>query len=267
MIRELKRSDISGLNGLPPESWKFDYENFLNDFYNEPYFKAFGLIVENELIGTGNVLFRDKIGWLANIIVAQNWRGKGFGLKITDYLCNYLKEKGCETQLLIATPSGEPLYERIGFRKIAVYHSFETESDNKYEPIDYVRELSENNFESVVELDLYANGEDRRHLLKKFYKSGYGYFNSKNKLLGFYLPEFGRGLVLAIEKVAGIELLKLKHSKKGKRTLLPLDNEDGIDFFRSGKFKIGDTCCKMVLGRENEWNPNCIYSYGGGYCG
>ena len=86
-------------------------------------------------------------------------------------------------------------------------------------------------------------------------------------MLGFYLPEFGRGLVLSRDEQAGMELLEVKHSKKGKRTLLPVENQTGIRLLEKMKLKKGVNCSKMLLGKENNRKPNFIYSYGSGYCG
>ncbi|MBL4704949.1 MAG: GNAT family N-acetyltransferase, partial [Flavobacteriales bacterium] len=108
---------------------------------------------------------------------------------------------------------------------------------------------------------------NRTHLIDKYFSTGVGYFNIENELVGFYLPDFGRGLVLSKDKKAGIELLKLKHSKKGQRTLVPIDNEDGVKFFENNGFKKADKSSKMILGKENKWIPSYIYSYGSGYCG
>ena len=267
MIRELKKSNISGLNSLPPIDWKFDYEEFLNDFVGEDYFQALVMIHETKIIGTGNVFFRDQIGWLANIIIAERLRGKGLGFKMTKFLIDYLNDKGCETQLLIATELGEPVYKKIGFKKIADYQCYDAEFGSDYNLSSSIRKLDSSDLEKLYQLDNLANGENRTHLIDKYYKSGYGYFNSDNDLLGFYLPDFGRGLVLSKDTNAGIELLKLKHSTKEKRTLLPLDNNVGTEFFEASGLKKGYKCSRMILGKENTWNPKYIYSYGSGYCG
>lgn len=267
MIRELKTSDIPGLNNLPPIDWKFDYEDFLNDFVGEDYFRAFVMIHEAKIIGTGNVFFKEKIGWLANIIISEKLRGKGLGYKMTKFLVDYLNDKGCETQLLIATELGEPVYKKIGFEKIVDYQCFDTEIEKDFDYTDSIRELESSDLEMLYALDKKANGENRTHFIDKYYKTGYGYFNSENELLGFYLPDFGRGLVLSRDKNAGVDLLKLKHSKKEKRTLLPLDNKHGIEFLEKSGLKKGYKCSRMILGKENKWNPQYIYSYGSGYCG
>lgn len=267
MINQLKESDIKGLNVLPPTDWKFDYETFLKGYLTEDYFYAFLLTQEEQIIGTGNVFLKEKIGWLANIIIKENYRGIGLGFKMTKFLVDFLDSKGCETQLLIATELGEPVYRKIGFKKITDYQCFDTEREISFNYSNAIRKLNYSDLKNVYELDKKVNGENRAHLIDKFYETGLGYFNTNKELLGFYLPDFGRGLVLSQDKESGIELLKIKHSKKGSRTLLPIDNLAGINFFERSGLKKGSKCSRMILGKENEWNPQYIYSYGSGYCG
>ena len=267
MIRELAASDINGLNSLPPTNWKFDYEAFVKRFIADDFFHAFVIIQDEQVVGTGNVLLKEKVGWLANIIIAENCRGKGFGYKMTKFLVAFLNDRGCETQLLIATELGEAVYKKIGFRKITEYLCFDSEVDVDFNYTNSIRELKNSDLESIYKLDSEANGENRTHLIDKSYRNGFGFFNNDNELLGFFLPDFGRGLVLSRDKQAGIELLKLKHSKKGKRTLLPIDNQDGINLLENIGLRKGEKSSKMILGKENKWNPKYIYSYGSGYCG
>lgn len=267
MIRELAASDISGLNSLPPTNWKFDYEAFVKCFIADDFFHAFVIIQDEQVVGTGNVILKEKVGWLANIIVAGDYRGKGLGYKMTKFLVDFLNDRGCETQLLIATELGAAVYKKLGFRNITEYLCFDSEVALDFKYTKSIRELKNSDLESVYQLDSDANGENRTHLIDKFYRDGLGFFNNANELLGFFLPDFGRGLVLSRDKQAGIELLKLKHSKKGKRTLLPIDNQDGVNLLEGSGMRKGEKCTKMILGKENKWNPKYIYSYGSGYCG
>jgi len=176
-------------------------------------------------------------------------------------------DKKCETQLLIATELGEPIYRKIGFRKITEYQCFDSEVDVDYSFNSQMRKLITSDLESVYQLDWDANGENRTHLIDKFIENGIGYFSRENELLGFYLPKFGRGLVLSRDEQAGIELLKLKHSQKGRRTLLPIENLNGINHLEKYGLKKGNKSSRMILGKEITWNPKYIYSYGSGYCG
>jgi len=267
MIRELKESEIKGLNNLPPADWEFDYETFVKNFFAEDFYHAFIIIQDERIVGTGNVIQKEKVGWLANIIVHEDYRGKGLGYKMTKFLVDFLNDKGCETQLLIATKLGEIVYKKVGFRKISEYQCFDSKVDKDFNYSNSFRELKNSDLESIYKLDSEANGENRTHLIDKFFRNGFGFFNNDNKLLGFFLPDFGQGLVLSRDNQAGIELLRLKHSKKGKRTLLPIENQDGINFLERIGLRKGEKSSRMILGKENKWNPKYIYSYGGGYCG
>jgi GNAT superfamily N-acetyltransferase len=267
MIRELYKSDINGLNSLPPANWNFDYETLLRDFINDDFFYAFILIQDKKIVGTGNVFLKEKIGWLANIMVDKNCRGKGLGYKMTKFLVDFLDDKKCETQLLIATELGEAVYQKIGFRTMTEYHCFDSVVDLDYNYTNSIRVLKDSDLKSVYELDRNANGENRTHLIDKYYVNGLGYFNTDNELLGFFLPDFLRGLILSRDTQAGKELLKLKHSKKGNRTMLPIENQAGISFLIENGLKKGEKCSRMILGKENNWQPKYIYSYGSGFCG
>ena len=267
MIRELKESDIRGLNKLPPSDWSYDYEGFLTSYLADDFFYAFVMIQDEKIIGTGNVFLKGMVGWLANIIVDGNYRRKGLGFEMTKYLVDFLAIKGCETQLLLATELGEPVYSKVGFRKITDYQCFDTMVAYDFISPSSIRKFEYSEFEKVCQLDEKANGENRAHLINKYFETGLGYFDDNEEMLGFYLPDFAQGLVISGNKKVGNELLKLKHSEKGKRTLLPVENSDGIKFLENMGVKKGHNCARMILGKENNWNPKYIFSYGGGYCG
>jgi len=266
-IRELLTKDIRGLNRLSPVDWNFDYEVFLQEYIDKDFFHAFAITKDGCIVGTGNIFLNGKIGWLANIIIEENVRNNGLGFRITKFMIEFLSDKNCETQILLATPLGEPLYRKLGFMKITEYRSFETKNDYIHLVPGAIHKLTYSDLENLIKLDEEANGEKRAHLIKRYYDTGLGYFSEDNEMLGFYLPDFGRGLVLAKDTKAGIELLTLKHSKMGQRTYLPVDNTDGIDFFENNRFKQGSSSTRMILGKGISWHPSFIFSYGGGYCG
>lgn len=252
---------------LPPSDWNYDYERFIENYLKDDFFYAFIMVQDDEIIGTGNVFFKGKIGWLANIIIDEKFRGQGLGFKMTQFLVDFLSNMKCETQLLLATELGEPVYRKIGFRKITDYQCFDTDIGYDLIAANSIRKLEYPELEKIYKLDQKANGENRAHLIDKYFDTGLGYFDNNDELLGFYLPDFAQGLVLSTNRKAGNELLKLKHSKKGRRTLLPVENSDGIKFLEDIGITKGDKCARMILGKENNWNPKYIFSYGGGYCG
>lgn len=267
MIKVIEESDIQGLNSLPPKDWKLDYESFLKRYLGQHYFHAFILVEDGKVVGTGNVFLENKIGWLANIIVRERSRGKGFGVKMTQFLVDFLTQNDCETQLLIATHYGEPIYRKMGFKKITDYQGFQTEKKISYQASKAIKTLTTTDLNSVFELDKETNGEDRSHLLRQYCNTGWGYFNNRNQLIGVYLPDFGKGLVLSRDPKAGLELLNLKHSKEDSITYLPIENQIGIDYLEEMGGRKGMKMSRMILGRAVKWEPKYMYSYGSGYCG
>lgn len=267
MIRALQASDIPGLNKLKPVDWDFDFEAFTSKYFNDDFYYAFVLIKENSIVGTGNVFLKGKVAWLANIIIDEKHRGQGLGFEMTEFLVQFIKAKGGETQILIATKLGESVYKKVGFKKISEYKCFDIKLDAPTTTSESIRNLLPSDLEDVYSLDNEVNGEDRRHLLDKYYKTGLGYFDTGNKLLGIYLPDFAQGLILAKSDMVGLEFLKIKHSKIGQRTLIPIENKAGVGFLESFGDRVGTAASRMILGAENNWKPKFIYSYGGGYCG
>ncbi len=267
MIKAAQESDIKGLNTLSPKDWNFDYEAFLTDFMHEEYFHAFLQYEGKKIIGTGNVFIHEKIGWLANIIIDEKHRTKGNGSTMTQFLVDFLKEKKCETQVLIATKLGEPVYKKLGFKKISEYQSFESEINLNYTATDSIRGLKKSDMKNVYKLDELITGEIRPLLIEKCSKNGFGYFNDEDELQGVFLPRFGKGLVLATNKKAGQSLLKFKHSKKGRKSYIPIENTAGIAWMEHLDLKKGEPFSRMILGKKDEWKPTMIYSYGSGYCG
>ena len=267
MIRPIKPFDIPGLNRLSPPEWNMDYEAFLRGFLNDPFFHGFISVKDGKPVSTGNVLIKDGVGWLANIIVDKDYRNQGLGYQMTLFLLDILDQHQCTTKLLLATELGAYVYKKLGFIKTTDYRGFTSLTDQPLKIPNGVRKLLDSDLSKVHQLDLTINGENRIHLLSRFYQDGFGYFNTKNELVGCYLPNFGRGLVLSNDSKIGIELLKIKHAKKGQKTLIPLENKVGIDFFVNGNFEEDVTTARMVLGKENDWKPTSIYSYASGYCG
>jgi len=267
MIYGLNPSQIPGLNKIPPLDWDFDYESFLRSYLPTDFFKAFILLQDKEIVGTGNVFYKGKIGWLANIIIIKAYRQQGLGAKMTQHLVDYLDKQGCETQLLIATELGESVYEKIGFRKVSSYQGFYSAQNQVYKAGTPIKNIEKKDLQSICDMDLFANGECRKHLIERYYETGFGYFNMEHELLGYYLPDFGRGLVVAKNEKAGIELLKLKHSQKGKKTMLPIENKAGIECLTQLDIPKTDRWSRMSLGKSLSWNPKLIYSYASGYCG
>jgi ribosomal protein S18 acetylase RimI-like enzyme len=63
-------------------------------------------------------LRHDKSGWIGNLIVAEEFRGKGLGETLFRKALEALQTSGVETFWLTASKMGKSMYERYGFSSI-----------------------------------------------------------------------------------------------------------------------------------------------------
>lgn len=61
------------------------------------------------------------VGWIGSVLTLPEHRGRGIGGAVTEAGVEALREAGCETVKLYATPKAIPLYERLGFEGEAEY--------------------------------------------------------------------------------------------------------------------------------------------------
>lgn len=67
------------------------------------------------IVATTMVFVLKEIAGLHFVGTNPDYRGKGFGSKITQYALKYAKDSGCSTAVLQASKLGKPMYEKIGF--------------------------------------------------------------------------------------------------------------------------------------------------------
>ena len=71
---------------------------------------------EGRVIGTAATTVFGPVGWVAMVLVDAERCGCGIGTRLVERAIDYLQDRGVETMRLDATPLGEPLYRRLGFR-------------------------------------------------------------------------------------------------------------------------------------------------------
>lgn len=95
------------------EPWEF---KFLLAEFSQGCFTARG---ENgETAGFVTSLRHQRSGWIGNLIVASEYRGKGIGAALFNKVLEALQESGVETVWLTASKAGLPLYQKFGFTRI-----------------------------------------------------------------------------------------------------------------------------------------------------
>jgi ribosomal protein S18 acetylase RimI-like enzyme len=72
----------------------------------------------------GMALNHDEVATLHWIGTLPDYRKKGLGTAITLKSLHDIQKAGCTHALLLASASGKPLYERMGFKQYMLYHMY-----------------------------------------------------------------------------------------------------------------------------------------------
>jgi hypothetical protein len=259
-------SDLKEIRDLQPEGWPDIVPEF--EFYiRKDFCHPIKALFNNRIVGIGTSIIFSRTAWLSHIIVGLEFRNRGIGFQITKQLLSGKVAESVDTVLLIATELGKPVYEKAGFRTVTEYLYFHSDNpwrDNQVSP--NIIPYNESHYSVLTELDRQISGEDRRSLLEDFISNTFLYVEN-NSAEGFYMPDLGEGLILALTETAGLELMKVKYSKADK-AVLPSDNLQGTEFLTQHGFTLTDTRgTRMILGQDIDWKPQNVFSRIGGNYG
>jgi ribosomal protein S18 acetylase RimI-like enzyme len=118
-------------NDVSAESIRSDWLEVILDFISrarrELYYKAFVAETGGKVIGsTSCQLFTGlyphvfaehyrKYGYVWGVYVDVHFRGQGIAKQLTSMAVDHLRILNCTRVILHASPSGKPVYERLGF--------------------------------------------------------------------------------------------------------------------------------------------------------
>jgi GNAT superfamily N-acetyltransferase len=221
--------------------------------------------LKDEVVGCGAALVHEDCVWLANIIVAKEFRNKGIGTVITEHLITYAQQHRSNV-LLIATRLGKPVYETFGFKEDSGYTFFK--AHKIVLPVsEYIIPYEPQYKNAILKLDHEVIGEHRLNLLHSRLKESF-VFVKDGVFEGFCIPNLGEGLTIANTPEAGLALLAWR-LREEKRACLPTANTVAIEFLLSQGYKIDENlwAVKMYLNKKTNWDPTRQYGRVGGNMG
>lgn len=104
---------LATTEGWVSDAWEFDY--LLTSF---PQGCWCACSDEGDPAAFVTSVLHASSGWIGNLIVDEQYRGKGLGRSLFSTAFESLRKAGAETVYLTASESGRPLYEQCGFRSI-----------------------------------------------------------------------------------------------------------------------------------------------------
>jgi ribosomal protein S18 acetylase RimI-like enzyme len=252
---------------MRPDGWRTEPAELFAFHLGQPYFHPIVADVDGAIAGCAEALVQGNAGWLGSIIVRPEYRGRGLGLALTRRLVDIIRSQGCESQVLIATPMGRPVYEKLGFTVESEYIFLKNDSPRPVSSSENLRSLESDDVDALLALDRSSTGESRGPFLRRHLDGGLIHTDSRDQIDGFFLPALGEGLIVAEEESAGLALLQHKLSLGAAQVVVPDANATALRFLQGHGFNETFRAPRMTLDRRVDWQPEKIFSRAGGFCG
>lgn len=120
--------------------------------------------MDGERMGICVATLYGESGFVGELIVQQEMRGRGIGRRLLEHAIAYLHRQGARSVFLDGVGAAVPLYERVGFRKLCRSLRFTGKMRGRTHP--QVRPMRPEHLQAVCEIDREAFGADRGFFLK-----------------------------------------------------------------------------------------------------
>jgi predicted N-acetyltransferase YhbS len=206
---------------------------------------------DGRIVATGASVGFGPTGWIGAIAVRPEARGERLGQAMTEAAIAALGER--DTLLLLATPSGRPIYERMGFEPEGAYRIFSGPPHAAPAPQDGVRAATPADHARIRELDARATGEDRALAVDA------GLDGALVADCGYALrPPFPARPIVASDPAAGRALLAAT-IEPGLRLAAPQANAAAVDAFLAHGCEERHGVERMHRGAPIAWRPELLW--------
>ena len=268
-IRDMTETDVDAAIAIArAQGWR-DRRRFYDFVLRTSTCRPVAGLAGGRLVATGLATANGPVGWLGAIVVDSDLRRRGIGRAVTESLCAWLREAGCRTISLEATDAGRPMYERMGFRLVTVYHQLQADHLPDPPPVPEgatVRRFEGADMPAVIELDRLATAEDRSVPLAVLAETGDGgwVLEREGVLRGFLFPtERAYGPIVAPRLEDGLFLLDLhRHvvpAGAHVRAGVPHENAAGWQELAARGWLETWQAPRYLLGPDVQWRPEWIW--------
>jgi predicted N-acetyltransferase YhbS len=206
---------------------------------------------DGRVVATGAGIGFGPTAWIGAIAVRPEARGQRLGQRMTEAVIEALGER--ETLLLLASPSGRPIYERMGFEPEGAYRVFFGPAHAEPALTDGVRSATDADHAGILALDALATGEDRSAVVEA-------------GLEGALVTDGGAGLrppfparpILASDPAAGRALLAAV-IEPGIRLAAPQANTPAVEALIAHGCEERSGVVRMRRGAPVAWRPELLW--------
>ena len=270
-IREMRYEDLTfAAECTAAEGWVSENRTTLEGFFEKD---PKGCLLAEEgrrPVGIGVATFYGNCGFIGELIVHREARGRGIGAMLLNHGIRILKERGCDTVYLDGVLKAVELYEHHGFHKVC--RSWRFSGHLNGEQGFCVRRMAKSDLDQVFTLDKASFGADRSFFLRRrllLFPELCHVTVTGSKLTGFILGRSGDGWVSAgpwvVHEQAKNPLALLNalavEAHGDPISVGVLDaNQQACDLMRSLGFTLReDSPWRMALGRRDDLgtSPRC----------
>lgn len=267
-IRNMNHSDIDfAFHCTNSEGWASETKESFEAFLSFDRDGCFIAEHDNQNIGLCLAIKYKHSGFIGELIVIPEMRGKGFGSKLFNHSIEYLKSAGISNIYLDGDLEAVPIYEKAGYRKIC--KSLRFVGKLKGQEHTHVRKTSKDDLSKICDIDNDLFGEDRSFFLKHYF----GLFPDfsfvlgiDNKIYGYIFARPGVDVISVgpfaalpcdINPVVLLERLALAIGNKVLRIGILDKNTKAVGLIKSlGSFEEKVPCWRMVLGQSENLGLN-----------
>ena len=277
-IRPMRLEDVEPAAEVMIDGGWGDRRRFLRFCVERSQFVPLVAAVDDQIVGTGVATVNGSVGWVGMIFVDEALRGRGIGTTLTKAVIDELDRAGCVSFVLLASPLGRPIYERLGFRAELDYRIIAAPGLGEGPAATAVndqtgasravrlRAFAPDDLPAILAIDAAATGEDRAHLLRPCADPATGIvaLGPDDRVVGFELRSpWGTHPIIAPELVDGIRLLQDRRSRTAAgseaRTALPDTNRAGLTTLENLGWRSERALVRMIRGAPIQWQPNAIW--------
>jgi ribosomal protein S18 acetylase RimI-like enzyme len=165
-VRQMQPSDLDfAASCTAAEGWRSETRPVFEGYLT--YDPAGCLVAEmaGERVGICVATSYGPYGFVGELIVFKEWRGRGVGRQLLESAVENLRRRGAASIFLDGVPAAIPLYERVGFRRVCRSMRFAGTLHGQRYP--RVRPMRDDDLGAVGRLDRAAFGADRRFFLER----------------------------------------------------------------------------------------------------
>jgi ribosomal protein S18 acetylase RimI-like enzyme len=258
---------LAAAEGWVAEPWEFE---FLLSEFSQGCFAARGDNGEAE--GFVTSLLHDQSGWIGNLIVAEQSRGRGIGEALFRKAAGALWSAGTQTIWLTASKAGAPLYEKHGFTSIDTIIRWV--GTGRQRPATHVATTDLDRLTDMSHgLDTLAWGDRRAALIGTTARRGRVLQNES----GFIVQQpcanaVQLGPYSAIDSTSAEHLFDnaARTVALGTKVILdaPASNRSALLLFNHKKMRIAGSNVLMYAGIKPDYRPELLYGLASmGSCG